>query len=349
MSRLSELVASATDPATGWDARLWRLWALYTAVSYTLILGFIVVLTSLGLDVTEAALDHRFIGTLLIATFGAVLYGAVLGALQWRVLRERLPMPRREWVRAAVTPAAGEPLRQTTLESIVIVRERPDSFLLFEQHEHALIAGEFALRWKERPRPFESTVYAIANHDLAWREADREVLWNEEKDRPYSFVDYPLDLKLPAQRRGIDLVADHDPYAGCLCSMHYARFLLDSERPEEVEFREGEMERQGSLEVRMSEEELENLERNFRFLRLCDGLSLFLCLNEPGGEESPPPYPGGFEFEGTRFGPVWEDGQTLRLDPNPFSEAFGIEIPYRTIGRDRRPLGSDKLELRVTC
>jgi hypothetical protein len=105
MSRLSELVASATDPATGWDARLWRLWALYTAVAYTLILGVILVLTSLGLDVTQAALDHRLVGTLLIATFGAVLYGVFLGALQWRVLRERIPMPRRAWVRAAVTPA----------------------------------------------------------------------------------------------------------------------------------------------------------------------------------------------------------------------------------------------------
>jgi hypothetical protein len=221
--------------------------------------------------------------------------------------------------------------------------------LLFEQHEHALMAGEFALRWRERPRPFESTLCAIANHDLAWREPDREVLWNEEKDRPYSFVDYPLDLKLPAQKKGIDLVEEYDPYAGCLCSMHYARFLLDSERPEEVEFRVGEVERQVSLEGRMSEEELANLERNFRFLRLCDGLSLFLCLNESGGEDSPPPYPGGFEFEGTRFVPVWKDRQTLRLDPNPFSEAFGIKIPCRTIGRDRRPLGSDILELRVTC
>ena len=230
----------------------------------------------------------------------------------------------------------------------MIVRERPDAFLLFEQHEHALIAGEFARRWRETPRPFESTVYAVANHDLAWRAPDREVLWNEEKDRPYSFVDYPLDLKLPAQKRGIDSVEDHDPYAGCLCSMHYARFLLDSERPEEVEFREGEVERQGRLEERMSEEELENLERNFRFMRLCDGLSLFLCLNEPGGDESPPPCPGGFEFEGTRYVPVWEDERALRLDPNPFPEAFGIEIPYRIIGIDRRFLGSDLLKLWVT-
>ncbi len=161
-------------------------------------------------------------------------------------------------------------------------------------------------------------------------------------------MDYPLDLKLPAQKRGIDSVEDHDPYAGCLCSMHYARFLLDSERPEEVEFREGEVERQGRLEERMSEEELENLERNFRFLRLCDGLSLFLCLNEPGGDESPPPYPGGFEFEGTRYVPVWEDERALRFDPNPFPEAFRIEIPYRIIGTDRRFLGSDLLELWVT-
>jgi Protein of unknown function (DUF3891) len=231
----------------------------------------------------------------------------------------------------------------------MIVRDRPDSFLLFEQHEHALVAGEFARRWGEKPLPFEPTVYAVANHDLAWRELDREVLWNEKKDRPYSFAEYPRDLKLPAQRRAIDLVEAHDPYAGCLCSMHYARFLLDSERPEEIEFREGELERQGGIREGMDDEELENLERNFHFLRLCDGLSLFLCLNEPGCGDRPPPYPGGFQFEGTSFELVWEDDRKLRVDPNPFPEEFGIQIPYRVVGRDRRFLGSDLLELRVTC
>ena len=229
----------------------------------------------------------------------------------------------------------------------MIVRDRPDSFLLFGQHEHALAAGEFARRWREKPQPFEPTVYAVANHDLAWREPDREVMWNE--DRPYSFMDYPRDLKLPAQKKGIDVVEEHNPYAGCLCSMHYARFLLDSERPEEIEFREGELERQARIKKEMGPEELENLERNFHFLRLCDGLSLFLCLNEPGGGDRPPPYPGGFQFEGTRFEPVWEDDRTLRLDPNPFPEEFGVAIPYRVVGRDRQLIGSDLLELRVMC
>ncbi len=211
------------------------------------------------------------------------------------------------------------------------------------------MAGEFARRWEVGPSPFDSTVYAVANHDLAWREPDLEVLWNEERDRPYSFVDYPFELKLPAQKKGIDLVEARDPYAGCLCSMHYARFLLDAEGPEEIEFREGEFDRQDRIKKSMSAEKQESLECNFGFLRLCDGLSLFLCLNEPGSEDSPPPYPGGFFFEGTRFEPVWEDDRTLGLDPNPFSGAFGVEIPYRIIGRDQRPLGSDILELRVIC
>jgi hypothetical protein len=98
-------LASANDPATGWDARLWRLWTFSTALAYTLILAVVLCLTSLDLDVTGVALDHRFVGTLLIATSGAVLYGAVLGALQWRVLRERLSIPRRAWVMAGVPPA----------------------------------------------------------------------------------------------------------------------------------------------------------------------------------------------------------------------------------------------------
>ncbi len=105
MNRLSKLLASATDPGSGWDARLWRLWTFYSALAYTVILAAVVGGTSLGLDITRVAVDHRAVGSLLIATVGALLYGTVLGALQWRVLRERIPISRRQWVRASVIPA----------------------------------------------------------------------------------------------------------------------------------------------------------------------------------------------------------------------------------------------------
>jgi hypothetical protein len=219
--------------------------------------------------------------------------------------------------------------------------------LLIEQHDHGMAAGEFARCFARAPRPLGPTLYAVANHDRAWRELDEEVPWNEERDRLHSFVSYPPKRKLPAQRRGIDLVEEEDPYAACLCSMHHARFLEGSENPVEVRFREAELERQERLRAGMPGEHLAELERNFRFLRLCDGLSLFVCLNEPGGSEQPPPYPGGFELDGERFEPVWEDANTLRFEPNPFAESFGISIPFSRVSRDRRPLGGGRIALQV--
>ncbi len=93
------------DPATGWDARLWVSWALYTALGYTVILAIVWTLAASGLDLTRLAVDYRAIGTLLIASFGAALYGAILGKLQWQVLHARLPLAQRRWVGACVVPA----------------------------------------------------------------------------------------------------------------------------------------------------------------------------------------------------------------------------------------------------
>jgi hypothetical protein len=229
----------------------------------------------------------------------------------------------------------------------VIVREEPDAFLLVRQHDHGLAAGEFARRFARKPRPLEPTLLAVANHDLAWRELDAEVLWDEDGDRPYSFVNYPRERKLPAQRRGIDEIERFNPYAGCLCSMHFARFVEGSREPIEARFWEAELRRQERLRERMGVEELATLERNFRFLRLCDGLSLFVCLNEPGGKDQPPPYPEGFVFGGERFAPIWEDEHTLRFEPSPFVEAFDLALPAFRFGRDREPLGSARIELRI--
>ena len=232
----------------------------------------------------------------------------------------------------------------------MIVREKADSYVLIKQHDHALASGEFAKYWAREPRPLESTLYAIAHHDVAWREPDARVRWNDEGSRPYSFVDYPPEPKVRAYAGGLDWLEERDPYAACLCSMHYETLVRRLGRSEaEASFAEAESRRQERLRAGMSGEELDNLEYNLGLLRLCDGLSLFVCLNEPGCEDYPPPYPGGFELSGERFAPVWEDRRTLRLEPNPFSGTFDLTIPYLVVGKDRQTLGSDRLELRVTC
>jgi hypothetical protein len=117
----------------------------------------------------------------------------------------------------------------------------------------------------------------------------------------------------------------------------------------EARFGEEELARQSRLKAAMSKEELENLEYNLRFLKLCDGLSLFVCLNEPGQSEHPPPYPQGFVLDGQEFEPVWEDQSILRLRPNPFSGPFDLAIPYLLVSKDGREVESSILNLLVTC
>ena len=228
----------------------------------------------------------------------------------------------------------------------MIVRERADSYILIKQHDHSLISGEFARHWAEEPQPLEPTLYAIANHDVGWQRLDASVRWNEEPGKPYSFINYPIESKLRAYKEGINLLEARSPYAACLCSMHYSSFLGVSE--DEVRFRESEAERRRRIKNALSREELDNLERNFRLLKMCDNLSLFVCLNEPGRNDHPW-YKKGFEFEGMRFEPIWEDHRTLRLDPNPFSEPFNLIVPYTLVEKGGQVIGGNRLELRVAC
>ena len=231
----------------------------------------------------------------------------------------------------------------------MIIRERTDAYLLVKQHDHALASGEFAKHWAREPWPLDSTLYAIAHHDVAWQGPDMAVRWNEEAGRPYSFMDYPPEPKVAAYAAGLDLLETEDPYAACLCSMHYETLVRGSGSEVERRFGEAEVSRQHRLKAAMSEEELGGLEYNLSLLKLCDGLSLFVCLNEPGKKDRPPPYPEGFVLAGQKFEPVWEDDLILRLDPNPFSGPFEISIPYQTVGRDGRSLGDGFIELGVTC
>ncbi|MGW6525667.1 hypothetical protein [Streptomyces sp. NPDC054962] len=42
---------------------------------------------------------------LLVAALGAALFGGVLGAPQWLVVRQRVPIPRKVWITAHLGPA----------------------------------------------------------------------------------------------------------------------------------------------------------------------------------------------------------------------------------------------------
>ncbi len=228
----------------------------------------------------------------------------------------------------------------------MIVRRQGRRFVLFRQHDHALVSADFALRLAELDRFHPSAVFAIAMHDVAWRPLDREVLWNEAEGRPYSFMDYPLGPKLPAYKAGIDRVAAEDPYAGCLCSMHYASFFEGDSNPEAIRFREEELTRQERLKAGMKPEERDGLERDLHLLRFCDNLSLFICLNEPG-RNTFPWFREGLDYFGRRMLPLWEGTRRLRLSPTPFRQPFTVAIPYQIFNEAREPEEEGQLTIDV--
>jgi len=92
--------------STGWAARLYWQWILYNSAAFVVVLTAVAVLGWIGADMLDVSLASRsWVGALVVATLGALLFGGVLGALQWLVVRQRVPVPRKRWIVANVGPA----------------------------------------------------------------------------------------------------------------------------------------------------------------------------------------------------------------------------------------------------
>jgi hypothetical protein len=92
--------------SSGWSARLYWLWILYNSVAFVVVLTAVAVLSWIGADVLQLDVTSRsWFVALLVSMFGALLFGGVLGTLQWLVIRQRVPVPRKPWIVASVGPA----------------------------------------------------------------------------------------------------------------------------------------------------------------------------------------------------------------------------------------------------
>lgn len=242
----------------------------------------------------------------------------------------------------------------------MIVRERPNHFVLIEQHDHARLSGWLAVCWgnTEIPRlaePVQGLTIAAGMHDLGWLEIDRNPGWNDEAGRPYSFRDEPLGRKLSAYRKGLDAVERLDPYAGLLCSLHYSSFFPENGDPQPLgisrPFVEAEQARQERLRETLREngreQEVAREQLDLQLLKLWDELSLYVALNEPGvGKQKEHPwYREGFrptwlstvavadESAKVRFQARWLDERRVALVPFPLRASLPYILRYRLVAR----------------
>ncbi|HLS09125.1 DUF3891 family protein [Lentibacillus sp.] len=227
---------------------------------------------------------------------------------------------------------------------MMIVRERQNKYIMIEQDHHARISGQLAANLKDsfflEERLKQPVLFAIENHDFAWKMIDKQPFWNDRKQKPYMFTDFPNPAKTVFYKHGIDEVEQHNLYAALLCSEHYTRFLLNDPGEESQLFVQHERERQKQIINRLEAYDKNIFDVHYGWLQFFDSLSLYLCLNEPGvsKEDEHPFFKNGIPisqpltfFHTKKVSIYWKDSQTVEMNVFPFNSPIDITIQQKSV------------------
>ena len=231
----------------------------------------------------------------------------------------------------------------------MIVFERETSYLMFTQDDHAQVSKQIAEHCKDEfyydSTYYEEVLLAIKEHDRGWIDPDKSSLWNDKLEQPFSFIDYPTDLKISFYKKGLDEVEEKSKYACLLCSLHYSSFVQDADEPAVQEFWDNEKKRQERLYKELgivdNEEKTETLMYHLDLLKFSDFLSLFICLHEPGeNKEKHPFFKNGFPqlFLFVTEEPIiasWESQKVISLSFSPLKSELNIKLPYKEVMKEQ--------------
>jgi hypothetical protein len=184
---------------------------------------------------------------------------------------------------------------------------------LITHPDHAHLAGQFASAWGNDlfapPEPRAVVLRGIFAHDDGWAARDAlPTLTREGKPAAFSielvgtysaFEEIDLQAYLAVRREAVQRMAQQDPYAAILISMHTHNLLTDRAdrstiRPADLPWLDAFLVEQSTLQRALREQLLagailppealtpEAFTRNFRLLQACDNLSLLSCVDYDG-------------------------------------------------------------------
>ncbi len=235
----------------------------------------------------------------------------------------------------------------------MIVNRNGSGWTLITQPAHAWLAGELAAAWGNQqfgtPSPFEAVMLATRLHDIGWLAWDAAPRLGGD-GRPVNFIETTLAETAPIWRRAVKHVSLLDPYAALLVSLHastiYRRRLERGADPPEER---SELELLAADHVVVQERfrdaladhplygpevEPDRLIIAYRWLRVCDLLSLVLCADVMSPSGVIEAYQGSDSKEIIQIHYERPRPFEVRLDPSPFVKRK-IELVVQT--RNLRP------------
>ncbi|MBB5174499.1 DUF3891 family protein [Texcoconibacillus texcoconensis] len=228
----------------------------------------------------------------------------------------------------------------------MIVRKEKDDVILIKQHQHGLVSGEMAELWGDeqfkKDNQKNEVVYAVKNHDRAWKDLDDRMLLETGDRIPASFVNYPQKYKQQAYRKELAKLERSVPYAALLVSKHFASFFagrLDKISQQFLREEKGRQERVKEL-LNLTEQDEKHLNNHFQILQFCDHMSLFLCMNKPGAHKQEEilwfrdGFSQRFPYLGNQLiAAQWLDEKKVSITPFPFSTSMVVRVPYKRVPR----------------
>lgn len=159
----------------------------------------------------------------------------------------------------------------------MIVREKESGYEIIFQRNHALLAGELAMRVKPafRPPHWVETLSSILEHDdgqTDWSDAE----WITKEGRPLDYRERGFDLE---QAKAVVHAAKHkSTWVHLMVSMHSAALCRSSNKSNSQikAFLKEQQQSQSQLRKILSLRKHE-VDNYYRFLRWCDECSLALC------------------------------------------------------------------------
>ncbi len=240
----------------------------------------------------------------------------------------------------------GQKVIPFSKEVNMIIRDESTHFIMITQKDHAAVSGDMAAAWNRKYlaslKRVEDMITSVYNHDKAWEEIDAAPFYNDAKNRPFSFIDFPARPKLIHYKHGIDLVESENFYAGLLNSLHYCS-LVDSKNSSGKSFLENEKLRQKRIKDKLGMTGIEHtadIEDHFQLLQLCDSLSLFICMNSPGTEKVYYNNRDGFKnshkfpfTNGQDITAAWKTNKDLQINPFPFDKSFSTVVRFKKVDK----------------
>ncbi|HEX7291486.1 MAG TPA: DUF3891 family protein [Conexibacter sp.] len=220
----------------------------------------------------------------------------------------------------------------------MLVRDAGDAWQIVLQTDHADLSGQLAEAWGgpgfARPEPYAPLVRAARRHDDGWATWEQAPRLGDD-GAPQSFTTVSAPVHLAFYRAGVECLADEDPAAGLLVSMHMSglyrqrydvmpsppRTLPDDERDLVDAFVQQEEDRQVALRRLLDADEGWRW-TSYALLQVFDVVSLYFGLADvevgvAGASEGVPTTEGADPVRVAiePLGP-WR----VRFDPYPFAE-----------------------------